>query len=349
MGLCFFALSQQHQYNAPMQLFKPGQRWYSSAEPELGLGTILRADNRQVDIVFTGCAELKHFAASGAPLIRCQFSAQDRISVDGAFTGIDAAIESDGLLSYRCGQHTYMEGMLDAEQKNIPPALRLLLNQSDECHLFDLRRRCFQHIGSASMKHIDQDGFESLFIELLGYYGAVFSPLGAHGFLLDASRISLDAMDTLKAADLQCTFSAEMANQDAALVHLDDTHALFQAALREFTDSHSGSACFMTDDTLNPRSVVLESVFSAADSSVHCFAVDAKLNVLPNYAPNEQAVFRTRGRIVDLKPFKRSLELIYPSLLQRSQQAAGEVQADRLLALRLVAGAEFAVFGKSKR
>ena len=82
-----------------MQLFKPGQRWYSSAEPELGLGTILRADNRQVDIVFTGCAELKHFAASSAPLIRCQFSAQDRISVDGAFASIDAVSESDGLLS----------------------------------------------------------------------------------------------------------------------------------------------------------------------------------------------------------------------------------------------------------
>jgi hypothetical protein len=156
-------------------------------------------------------------------------------------------------------------------------------------------------------------------------------------------------MDVLKAAELQCTFSAEMAGQNAALVHLDDTHALFQAALREFTYSHLGSASFMTDDTLHPRSVVLESVFSADDNSVHCFAVDAKLNVLPHYAPNEQAVFRTRSRIVDLKPFKRSLELIYPSLLQRSQQAAQEVQADRLLALRLVAGSEFAVFGKSKR
>jgi len=332
-----------------MQFFKPGQRWYSSAEPELGLGTILRADARQVDIVFTGCGELKHYASASAPLLRARFSALDTVSCDGDACRIDSVSEQDDLLTYHCAECALLEGMLDAEQKCIPPALRLLLNQSDESHLYDLRRQCFQHLCSARPKQIDQDGFESLFIELLGYYGAVFSPLGAHSFLLDASQLSLDAIDALKAADLQCTFSAEMAGQDAALAHIDDTHALFQTALREFTDSHLGSACFMTDDTLHPRSVVLESVFSAEHGTVHCFAVDAKLNVLPYYAPNEQAVFRTRNRIVDLKPFKRSLELIYPSLLQRSQQAAQEVQADRLLALRLVAGSEFAAFGKSRR
>jgi len=59
-----------------MQLFKPGQRWYSSAEPELGLGTILRADSRQVDIVYTGCGELKHYTRPRAPPLRRQFSTQ---------------------------------------------------------------------------------------------------------------------------------------------------------------------------------------------------------------------------------------------------------------------------------
>lgn len=332
-----------------MLLFKPGQRWYSSAEPELGLGTILRADNRQVDIVFTGCAELKHFAIANAPLIRCEFSAQDHISVDGVVACIESASEQDGLLSYHCAQQSFHEGQLDSEQPMMPPALRLLLNQSDESHLYDLRRQCFQHASSVRLQQIEQDSFESLFIELLSYYGAVFSPQSAHNFLLDASQLSLNEFDTLKVADLQCTFSIETASQNTELLHFDYKHVLFQAAFAEFINSHSGSASFMTDDTLHPRSVVLESVFTDAENTAHCFAVDAKLNLLPNYSPNEQAVFRARNREVDLKPFKRSLELIYPSLLQTSQVAAQAVNASKLQALRLVAGSEFASFGKSKR
>lgn len=332
-----------------MLLFKPGQRWYSSAEPELGLGTILRADTRQVDIVFTGCAELKHFATASAPLIRCEFSAQDTISVDGEFVCIESVSEGDGLLSYHCTQHAYHEGQLDSEQRIMPPALRLLLNQSDESHLYDLRRQCFQHASAAHLQHVEQDRFESLFIELLSYYGAIFSPLSAHNFLLDASQLSLNEFDALKAADLQCTFSPETASQNAELLHFDYSHALFQAAFAEFSNSHSGSASFMVDDNLHPRSVVLESVFTDAENTAHCFAVDAKLNLLPNYSPNEQAVFRARNREIDLKPFKRSLELIYPSLLHASQVAAQAMNADKLQALRLVAGSEFASFGKSKR
>jgi hypothetical protein len=332
-----------------MLLFKPGQRWYSSAEPELGLGTILRADNRQVDIVFTGCAELKHYASASAPLIRCEFSAQDHISVDGVSVCIESVNQLDGLLNYHCTQYTYHEGQLDSEQPIMPPALRLLLNQSDESHLYDLRRQCFQHASSAHLQQLEQDCFESLFIELLSYYGAVFSPLSEHNFLLDASQLNVDAFDALKVTDLACTFSADVAKQDATLLYFDHTHALFQALFDEFINSHSGSASFMTDDTLHPRSVVLESVFSDAENIAYCFAVDAKLNLLPSYAPNEQAVFRARNREIDLKPFKRSLELIYPSLLHASQEAALAVNATKLQALRLIAGSEFAAFGKSKR
>ena len=55
----------------------PGQRWISSAEPELGLGTILRTDARQSDIIFTGCGELKHFTHASSPLLRVRFEPGD--------------------------------------------------------------------------------------------------------------------------------------------------------------------------------------------------------------------------------------------------------------------------------
>ena len=42
-------------------IFAPGQRWISSAEPELGLGTVLRVEGRTVQFAFpaTGAASLR--------------------------------------------------------------------------------------------------------------------------------------------------------------------------------------------------------------------------------------------------------------------------------------------------
>jgi len=235
---------------------------------------------------------------------------------------------------------------LDPEQAYTPPALRLLLNQSDESHLFDLRRQCLMF---AAAQEADQESFEALCLELLGHYGCAFSPSGEDRFVLDASQLSLEGFDALNLPDLQCTFSAGLAAQHAEVTLLDADHTLFQAAHRTFSGNRLGSACFMIDDTLPARSAVLETVFSDAEGNAHGIALDAKLNELAQYAPNEQAVFRTRGRIVDLKPFKRSLELIYPSLLEASVQAAQSKPADKLQALRLVVGSEFTAFGKNKR
>ena len=53
--------------------FIPGQRWYSSTEPELGLGTVLRLSGRQVQLVFTGSGMLRHYAIGTAPLLRVAF------------------------------------------------------------------------------------------------------------------------------------------------------------------------------------------------------------------------------------------------------------------------------------
>ena len=53
-----------------MEAFAPGQRWFSSAEPELGLGTVLRLAGRQVQIVFTGTGIVRMYALGSAPLLR---------------------------------------------------------------------------------------------------------------------------------------------------------------------------------------------------------------------------------------------------------------------------------------
>ena len=63
--------------------FVPGQRWFSTAEPELGLGTVMRLAGRSVQIVFTGSGVVRQYAFESAPLARAEFRAGERIRVDG--------------------------------------------------------------------------------------------------------------------------------------------------------------------------------------------------------------------------------------------------------------------------
>ena len=64
-----------------MNSFIPGQRWFSAAEPELGLGTVMRLAGRSVQIVFTDTGTLRQYAIASAPLSRAQFRVGDRIRV----------------------------------------------------------------------------------------------------------------------------------------------------------------------------------------------------------------------------------------------------------------------------
>ena len=47
--------------------FVPGQRWISNAEPELGLGTVLRAEGRSVQVLFAKAGVLRQYAWTRLP------------------------------------------------------------------------------------------------------------------------------------------------------------------------------------------------------------------------------------------------------------------------------------------
>ena len=322
-----------------MLIIKPGQRWISAAEPELGLGTILRADNRQIDIIFTGCGELKHFTQSASPLLRVRFEAGDVIMQDGLAHKVLAVIENpDDTLSYRLGEQCLHEGALDPEQAFLPAALRLLVDQYDAAHLFDLRQRAL-NAGTLS-----QEDFELFAMALLSHFGCQFTPQAEHCFLLDTSRAEgLPEFDSR----LSCRFSSEVPEGHSQAIHLE--HPLLQAALQQFLDSRAGNASFLIDDSLPARSAVLETVFCNNDGTVYALALDALGNRLANYQANEQALFRSRDSRIDMKPYRRSLLQIYPALLEASLAEAAEANSSKLEAVRLIVGTEFALFGKKPR
>ena len=321
-----------------MLTIQPGQRWSSTAEPELGLGTILRADNRQADIVFTGCGELKRFTHAASPLVRVRFGAGDRVTVDGRDWDVEAVEETDGMLRYRCGGEWRLEGALDPEQGALPIDVRLPLNAGDASHLFDLRSDALR------AGQMDQSAFEQLALDLLAHFGGRFAPSTPHRFVLDTRELAIPEFADALPDSLPCRFPSEQAagEDDSAL--LDAAHPLYAAARRAFLASGAGGASFMIDDSLPARSAVLQAVFGGVDGAVS-LAIDAKFNRLAAYQPNAQSLYRARHAVIDMKPYRRSLDAIYPSLLQAARTAAAEQSAERLLALRLVVGSEFALFG----
>src|SRR5688572_5620979 len=129
--------------------FRPGQRWFSSAEPELGLGTVLRLSGRQVQLVFTGSGTLRNYAIGSGPLLRAAFRPGDRVQVDGVGRVVQRLEESDGLIRYHCGREWFAEGQLDAEQPVSQADARLIAGRLDRNDRFELRREMLQRRATA--------------------------------------------------------------------------------------------------------------------------------------------------------------------------------------------------------
>lgn len=132
-----------------MNSFAPGQRWFSSAEPELGLGTVLRLAGRQVQIVFTGSGVVRMYALGSAPLLRAVFRPGERVRIGGTDKTVERAELRDALIHYICDGHPHAEGELDAEQPVSQADSRLLSGRVDRNDQFEFRRECLQRRAEA--------------------------------------------------------------------------------------------------------------------------------------------------------------------------------------------------------
>lgn len=123
----------------------PGQRWISNPEPDLGLGIILEAKNRRVQIAFPAAEEERTYAADSAPLSRVQFQVGDEIDVpDQPALTVRSVEEHSGCL-------VYMAESADGEQHPVPEQIlssvislhsakeRLLAGQLDHHRRYALR------------------------------------------------------------------------------------------------------------------------------------------------------------------------------------------------------------------
>ncbi|NUO73016.1 MAG: RNA polymerase-associated protein RapA, partial [Frateuria sp.] len=120
-------------------MFVPGQRWISTAEPELGLGTVLRVEGRGVQVLFAKAGVLRPYAIDSAPLVRAEFRPGQRVAGKGVAFLVERVEIKDDLLIYRGEGRELHEGQLDDEQSVSQADDRLVGGRTDPVAQFELR------------------------------------------------------------------------------------------------------------------------------------------------------------------------------------------------------------------
>lgn len=127
--------------------FVPGQRWISEAEPELGLGIILKTGDGRVLVSFTATSEQRQYSLENAPLRRGHFRVGDRLSTPTGTEFIVASVhESAGLLVYRDAAGQALPESKLSDTLNAGSAdERLLRGHADSNRVFALRVEALEH------------------------------------------------------------------------------------------------------------------------------------------------------------------------------------------------------------
>lgn len=134
-----------------LQDFIPGQRWVSSAELDLGLGTVINVEHRTVTLAFPATGDTRIYARHTAPLSRVRFAPGDTLLDAGhRALRVTEVHERQGTLSYTGVDEqgrtvTLAEGELNDFMQLDRPGERLFSAQVDSDSLFELRHASWQH------------------------------------------------------------------------------------------------------------------------------------------------------------------------------------------------------------
>ena len=126
--------------------FRPGQKWISNAEPELGMGKVTQLQERQVSLYFEMTGEERTYAKREAPLTRVKFNPGDEVlTLDAAQVTVTSVTEENGFYTYfgvsNGASISVVETELDPGVRFSKPEERLFTYQLDDNRWFNLRYR----------------------------------------------------------------------------------------------------------------------------------------------------------------------------------------------------------------
>jgi ATP-dependent helicase HepA len=176
---------------ARVEPFVPGQRYFSLAEPELGLGTVMRTEGRNVQVVFTSSGVVRQYMAASAPLTRADFKLGDTISGGGKSITVEKIEVEAGLKRYLGGGYSISEGELDEQQAITQADERLVSGRLDSNQRFSLRREAMNR--RAAVRGARANGLFSAKVQLLPHQLRVVSAAlaRAHPRVLLADEVGL--------------------------------------------------------------------------------------------------------------------------------------------------------------
>jgi ATP-dependent helicase HepA len=179
-------------------------------------------------------------------------------------------------------------------------------------------------------QHAAMDDFA---LRLLEAFGIENEPLAAGQWLLDPEHVTVDGFEELKNGPRSATFDRATALARDDLLYLRADHPLLLSASELLISGEFGNAAFLVDDSLPPRTVVLEAV-----NVIECVAppgldverylppaplavaVDTRLQVRPGFVPGERARLRAGDRVFDLAPQRKVLAALVPPMLERARE-----------------------------
>jgi ATP-dependent helicase HepA len=127
--------------------YKKGQRWASTPEPELGLGTIVQVSDDRIHVLYPATGELRMYSPEGAPLRRVSFEpGDDVLDHDGKKFHIESVRDEDGVLTYVGKDGELPEASLNDHIQASGPMDRLLGGHVDEGYAFQLRHELLEYL-----------------------------------------------------------------------------------------------------------------------------------------------------------------------------------------------------------
>lgn len=143
---------------------KPGQRWYSKTETELGLGLVLSLEERFVKIFYPEANETRTYNPKSSPLQRFQLNVGDKITLkDEQSYTIKEIKEEDSILFYLTEKGEVNESEINSKIDLVHPEDKLfsgLIDSSKEYH--------FKYEAYLTKRKIEQLKYRGLYSSKVG-------------------------------------------------------------------------------------------------------------------------------------------------------------------------------------